>query len=60
MTFTGREVNSSLVDGHNIIVTLVHGLNALLIVSRTGREVTDNGAQISHRVDIKISIREGR
>jgi hypothetical protein len=60
MTFTGREVNSSLVDGRNIIVTLVHGANALLVVSGTGREVTDDGAQICHGVDIEIRIGEGR
>jgi hypothetical protein len=60
MTFTGQEVNCGLVDGCNIIVMLVHGADALLVISRAGREITDNRAQISHRVDIKITIREGR
>jgi hypothetical protein len=60
MTFTGGKVNSSLVHSGDVIVTLVHGVNALLIGSRTGREVADNGAQISHGGNIEVSLREGR
>jgi hypothetical protein len=60
VAFTRGKINSSLVESRNIIVMLVHGANALLVGSRTGWEVTDNGAQVSHGVDIKVSFREGR
>jgi hypothetical protein len=60
VAFTGGKVNSSLVHSRNVIVALVHGANALLVGSGTGREVTDNGAQISHGGDIKVGLREGR
>ena len=60
MAFTGGKVDSSLVHSCNVVVALVHGVNALLVGSRTGREVTDNGAQISHGGDIKVSLREWR
>jgi hypothetical protein len=60
VTFTGGKVNSGLMHSGNVIMPLVHGANALLVGSRTGWEVTDNGAQISHGGDIKVGFREGR
>jgi hypothetical protein len=57
MAFTGRKVNSGLVEGCNVIVTLVHGVNALLIGSGAGWKVTDNGTQVSHGGNIKVSFR---
>jgi hypothetical protein len=44
MTFTRRKINSSLVEGCDIVVSVVHGVNALLVLGRTGGKVTDNGA----------------
>jgi hypothetical protein len=44
MTFTGREVDYRLVESRDIIVVLVHCADVLLVVSRTGREVTGDGA----------------
>jgi hypothetical protein len=60
VTFTGGKVNSGLMHSGNVIMPLVHGANTLLVGSRTGWEVTDNGAQISHGGDIKVGFREGR
>jgi hypothetical protein len=57
VAFTGRKVNSGLVEGCDVIVTLVHGVNALLVGSGAGWEVTDNGAQVSHGGNIKVSFR---
>jgi hypothetical protein len=59
MTFTRRKIDSSLVESRNIIVTLVHCANALLVIGRTGREVTDNGAQVSHRVRLRSASEKG-
>jgi hypothetical protein len=44
MAFTGGKVNSSLVESCNVIMALVHDMDALLVGSRAGWEVTDDGA----------------
>jgi hypothetical protein len=53
--FTRGKINSGLVESHNVIVALVHGVNALLVGSGARWKVTDNGAQVSHGGDIKVS-----
>jgi hypothetical protein len=60
VAFAGGKVNGGLMHRCNVVMALVHGANALLVGSRTGWEITDNGAQISHGGDIKVGLREGR
>jgi hypothetical protein len=60
VTFTGGEINGGLVEAGNVIVALVHGANTLLVLVGAGWKVTDNGAQVCHGRDVKVSLRDGR
>jgi hypothetical protein len=53
MAFGGRKINGRLVHSGNVIVTLMHGGNTGLVVSRARGKVTDNGTEVSHGVDFK-------